>query len=79
LYEDSEKKAVDKSKPGTNGLTIVFGTIPVGAGLVTAGQLLKLAVLNSGSGNSQPADVFVGKQVLRVSVWKGLWIPRDPA
>jgi hypothetical protein len=30
-------------------------------------------------GNSQPAEVFVGNTVLSVSVWKGLWIPLDPA
>jgi len=32
-----------------------------------------------GLGNSQPAELFVGKHVFSVSVWKGLWIPLDPA
>ncbi len=72
-------KVVERISPGMKGLTIVLGTIPVGAGLLIPGQLLKMVVLNSGSGNNQPEDVFVGKQVLRVSVWNGLWIPRDPA
>ena len=34
---------------------------------------------NQRAGKSQPAEVSVGKHVLRVSVWKGLWIPLDPA
>ena len=34
VVPDWEKKVVDSNKPGTNGLTIVLGTIPVGAGLV---------------------------------------------
>ena len=70
-------KAVESSRPLRNGLTIVPGTIPVGAGLVTDGQMPPGSV--DWFGNSQPAEVFVGKHVLSVSVWKGLWSALDPA
>jgi len=71
---NGESLSVDLEDPPA-ALVRLGGRHPVGAGLVIAGQLLG----TDGFGNNQPASVFVGKHVLSVSVWNGLWIPREPA
>ena len=52
--------------------------VPTG-GMKVPGGGAWLGITLGTTGKSQPADVLDGKTVLRVSVWKGLWIPLDPA
>src|SRR5713101_4418364 len=89
LYQDLLCQIVDWI-PATLGLISSPGTIPVGLVLKLAGRPRAASVwvqsggpgrqpLPTGVGNTQRFPTFVGKTILRSSVWYGLCFAREPA